>query len=147
MKRTIGLLVAISVLVGCYKKSGLIGELPAINSNDFAEITIVWPWDKGQHVAFAKAITLDAKPIIQLTEGEYTVIRIPTGEHSLGMECCPKFDIGLDYKAERKYYYMVKAGRINYALVEIDRTKFIPLMKRGQYLSVENNIVIGGDNK
>jgi hypothetical protein len=85
----------------------------------------------------------DGMPIIGLKEGEYTIIRIPKGEHSFGMKCCPKFDVGLDYEAGAKYYYKVKVGPVNYALVPVSKNESIPLLKRSKYLPVDNKIVLG----
>lgn len=131
-------LVMAAAISSCSSPTYL-GKLPEVDSGKSAEICIISP-ERKSHYNRTRVVTLDAEPIIIIGYGNYTVFKVPLGEHAIGMECCPEYDVADNYEAGKRYFYVIESGPVNDALSRIIEPQAKTWLRRSNYMSVDNTI-------
>jgi hypothetical protein len=104
--------LAMLLLVGC-TTHGRIGVLPTVpQAIDAAEIVVIREWrfiGSGSNLA----LTLDGSTIYGLSTNEHVILRVPPGEHMIGvalMTALNEDTAYIDAVARRRYYFRVETA-------------------------------------
>ena len=85
-------------------------------------------------------VALDGIAIIVLYQGDYTVVRIPSGEHLLSLYEWPYFSKMVTFEAGKKYYFVVKHGWRREALLRIERDEAYGWSANNKYVPLDNSV-------
>ena len=133
-------LIALALLIAGCATRGLVGKLPSVEQNQYAEVMII----RADSLRGASTVTVsvDGNPLFGITKGDHTVFKMPAGDHSVGIDGSSVYDTARTFEPGKKYYYLIKVSYYHYVAYPVERAEAkLWLKKSNKYMSVDDTIV------